>query len=57
MMHDTSPVVRADAIRMIQPVQGDSAVRVVLHRMAAQEKNQSLRTASRQILSETPEVQ
>jgi hypothetical protein len=57
MMHDSSPVVRADAIRIIQPVQGDSVVRLVLHRMASQEKNPSLRTASRQVLSEAPEVQ
>lgn len=57
IMHDQSPLVRADAIRMLQPVQGDSTVRLVLHRMASQQKNQSLRTASRQILSGTPEVQ
>lgn len=57
IMHDKSPLVRADAIRMLQPVQGDSTVRLVLHRMAAQEKNKICRTASRQILSGTPEVQ
>ena len=57
MMHDPSPMVRADAIRIIQPVNGDSTVRLVLHRMAAEEKNPSVRTASRQVLNDTPEVQ
>lgn len=57
MMHDASPIVRADAIRMIEPVQGDSTVRLVLQRLAEQEKNRSVRSASRQVLSETPEVQ
>lgn len=57
IMHDPSPKVRAEAILAIQPVQGDSTVRVVLHRLAEQEKNQSVRTASRQMLNEAPQVQ
>jgi hypothetical protein len=53
---DSNPGVRAEAIHLLQPVRADSSVREVLQRLAARDNNAYIRTESRALLAETPEI-
>jgi HEAT repeats/Putative zinc-finger len=57
LMKDPDPRVRTQAISLIEPVEGDSSVREVLHTVAAQDDNAQIRTVSRQVLQQLPEIQ
>lgn len=57
VLEDADPQVRADAIRMLAPVSADSSVQQVLHTVAAHDQSPVLRTASRTMLEQMPQVQ
>jgi hypothetical protein len=57
LMKDSDPRVRSQAINLIAPVEGDSSVREVLHTVAAQDDNPQIRTVSRQVLQQLPQIQ
>ncbi len=57
LMKDSDPRVRSQAINLIEPVEGDSSVREVLHTVATQDDNPQIRTVSRQVLQQLPEIQ
>jgi hypothetical protein len=57
LMKDSDPSVRAQAISLIEPVEADSSVREVLHTVAAQDDNPQIRTVSRQVLEQLPQIQ
>jgi hypothetical protein len=57
LMKDSDPRVRSQAINLIEPVESDSSVREVLHTVAAQDDNPQIRTVSRQVLQQLPQIQ
>lgn len=57
LMKDSDPRVRSQAINLIEPVEGDSSVREVLHTVAAQDDDAQIRTVSRQVLQQLPQIQ
>ncbi|HSY71276.1 MAG TPA: HEAT repeat domain-containing protein [Alloacidobacterium sp.] len=57
LMKDSDSRVRSQAINLIEPVEGDSSVREVLHTVAAQDDNPQIRTVSRQVLQQLPQIQ
>jgi hypothetical protein len=57
VLDDTDPQVRAAAIRMLAPVSADSSVQQVLQTVAAHDGNPLLRTVSRTMLDQMPQVQ
>jgi hypothetical protein len=57
LMKDSDSRVRSQAINLIEPVEGDSSVREVLHTVAAQDDNPEIRTVSRQVLQQLPQIQ
>jgi hypothetical protein len=57
LMRDTDPRVRTQSIGLLEPVQADSSVREVLHTVAIRDDNAEIRTASRQVLDQIPQVQ
>ncbi len=57
LMKDSDPQVRTQAINLIEPVEADSSVREVLHTVAMQDDSPEIRTASRQVLQQLPQIQ
>jgi len=57
LMKDPDPRIRTQAINLIEPVEADSSVREVLHTVAAQDENPQIRTVSRQVLQQLPQIQ
>jgi len=57
LLKDPDPRVRTQAIGLLEPVGADSSVREVLHTVAAQDNNPEIRSASRQVLDQIPQVQ
>jgi HEAT repeats len=57
LLKDSDSNVRIKAVDMLQPVDSDSSVRQALHNVADTDENPHLRTVSRQVLSELPEIQ
>ncbi len=57
VLEDADPQVRADAIRVLAPVSADSSVQQVLHTVAAHDQSPLLRTVSRTMLEQMPQVQ
>ncbi len=57
VLHDSSADVRTEAIALLEPVDADSAVRDVLHRVASQDQDQHIRTVSRQYLEQVSQIQ
>ncbi|HEX3438523.1 MAG TPA: HEAT repeat domain-containing protein [Pseudacidobacterium sp.] len=57
LMKDSDPRVRTQAISLIEPVEADSSVRQVLHTVSMQDDSPEIRTASRQVLQQMPQVQ
>ncbi|HZU08311.1 MAG TPA: zf-HC2 domain-containing protein [Pseudacidobacterium sp.] len=57
LMKDSDPRVRTQAINLIEPVEADSSVREVLHTVAMQDDSPEIRTASRQVLQQMPQIQ
>jgi len=56
LLNDGNPGVRAEAIHLLQPVRADSSVREVLQHLARQDKNTYIRTESRALLAQMPEI-
>jgi len=57
LMNDGDPRIRTSAINLLEPVEGDTSVRQVLHSVADTDQNPYIRTVSRQVLSREPEIQ
>ncbi len=57
LMNDAAPRIRTAALNILEPVEGDTSVRQVLHSVADTDVNPYIRTASRQVLSREPEIQ
>jgi hypothetical protein len=57
LMKDSDPRVRTQAIELLEPVEADSSVREVLHTVSMRDDSPEIRTASRQVLSQMPQVQ
>jgi hypothetical protein len=57
MLDDSDPRIRTRAISLIEPVEADSSVRQVLHTVSLQDDNPQIRTVSRQVLDQIPQIQ
>jgi hypothetical protein len=57
LMSDEDATVRIQAISLLEPVEGDSSVRQVLHTVASRDQNPHIRTVSRQVLEQLPQVE
>ena len=57
LMDDSDAGVRSQAIELLQPVEADSSVREVLDTVATEDENPHIRTASREVLDQSPEIQ
>jgi anti-sigma factor RsiW len=57
LLNDGDPKIRTAAIKILEPVEGDTSVRQVLHSVANSDQNPYIRTVSTQILSREPEIQ
>lgn len=57
LVSDPDPDIRSRAITLLQPVQADSSVRAVLNTVALEDINPHIRTVSREVLDQLPEVQ
>jgi anti-sigma factor RsiW len=57
LMNDGDPHIRTAAINLLQPVEGDTSVRQVLHSVANTDRNPYIRTVSQQVLDSVPEIQ
>lgn len=57
LMHDSSADVRTHAIAMLEPVEGDTSVRQVLHTVSTQDDNPYIRNASMQALGNIDGIQ
>jgi len=56
LVNDSNPGVRTEALHLLEPVRVDSSVRAVLQKLAASDQNQYIRTESRAMLVEIPEI-
>ncbi len=56
LMSDANPGIRIEALRLLEPVRADSSVRIVLQRLAAKDENRYIRSQSRTLLSQLPEI-
>ncbi|HEX4038147.1 MAG TPA: HEAT repeat domain-containing protein [Acidobacteriaceae bacterium] len=56
LLHDPDATVRTEAIGLLEPVEGDAAVRDVLQTLS-QDQNPAIRTASRQYLEQVSQIQ
>ena len=57
IMHDRDPDVRIQAISMLDPVEGDSSVRQVLHTVSTTDENPYIRNASTHALESAGQIQ
>lgn len=57
LMHDSNADVRTRAIAMLEPVEGDTSVRQVLHTVSTQDDNPYIRNASMQALGNIDGIQ
>lgn len=57
LMNDSALQIRTDALNILQPMEGDTSVRQVLHSVADTDVNPYIRTVSREVLSREPEIQ
>jgi hypothetical protein len=57
VMSDADPAVRTQAIALLEPVEADSSVRQVLHTVSMKDESPQIRTVSRQVLDQMPQIQ
>jgi len=57
LLNDPSPRVRTAALNLVEPDEADTSVRQVLHSVANSDQNPYIRTVSRQVLNQVPEIQ
>ena len=53
LANDSNPGLRAQALRMLEPVRADSSVRVVLEKLAEKDPNQYIQSQARNVLAQT----
>jgi hypothetical protein len=53
---DTNPGVRAEAIHYLQPVRADGSVRLVLKKLAAEDRSDFIRRQASRVLASLPEI-
>ncbi len=53
---DTNPGVRAEAIHLLQPVKADSSVRMVLQRLAQEDRSEYIRQQADRMLASLPRI-
>jgi hypothetical protein len=56
LMNDSNAGVRTRALQLLEPVRADSSVRVVLQRLAQDDKNVYIRSQARTLLAQLPEI-
>jgi hypothetical protein len=56
LMSDANPGIRIEALRLLEPVRADSAVRIVLERLAAKDENRYIRSQARTLVAQLPEM-
>jgi HEAT repeats/Putative zinc-finger len=56
LMNDGNSGVRTLALKLLEPVSADSSVRQALLRLAREDKNQYIRSQSRSVLAQLPEI-
>ena len=56
LQNDTNPGVRAEAMSFLQPVRADGAVRMVLQKLAADERSDFIRQQASRMLATLPEI-
>lgn len=54
--HDSNPGVRAEAIHFLQPVRADGSVRLVLQKLAAEDRSDFIRQQASRVLGSLPEI-
>jgi anti-sigma factor RsiW len=57
LLNDSDPRIRTTAINILQPVEADTSVRQVLYTVSTSDRNPQIRTVSRQVLNQVPEIQ
>ena len=57
LLNDSDPRIRTAAVSILEPVEGDTSVRQVLHTVANSDQSPQIRTVSRQVLRREPEIQ
>jgi hypothetical protein len=57
LLNDPDPRIRTASINILEPVEGDTSVRQVLHTVAYSDENPQIRTVSREVLRRVPEIQ
>jgi len=57
LLNDADPRIRTAAINILEPVEGDTSVRQVLHTVAYSDQSPQIRTVSREVLRRVPEIQ
>jgi len=57
LMNDGDARIRTAAINILQPVEADTSVRQVLYSVSNSDRNPYIRTVSRKVLSNVPEIQ
>ncbi len=57
LMNDGDPAIRTAAINILTPVEADTSVRQVLYTVSNSDQNPHIRTVSREVLSNVPEIQ
>ena len=56
-INDSDPVIRTEAINLLEPVEADTSVRQVLYSVSNSDDSPQIRNVSRQVLSRVPEIQ
>jgi hypothetical protein len=56
LQNDSNPGVRAEAIHFLQPVRADGSVRVVLEKLASEDKSEFIRRQASRVLASMPEI-
>jgi hypothetical protein len=57
LLNDSDPRIRTTAVTILEPVEGDTSVRQVLHSVANSDQSPQIRTVSREVLRREPEIQ
>jgi len=57
LLNDGDPRIRTDAISILEPVEADASVRQVLRSVASSDRNPTIRSVSRRVLSRVTEIQ
>ena len=53
LVNDSNPGLRAQALRLLEPVRADSSVRMVLQKLADNDQNQYIQSQARNVLAQT----